>query len=259
MLLRHDRQLRTDQLELSDSYSEVLDEGLVSSDDDSLESDFNDTIPEVDVQDMIELASQIVGNDLNDPARVRLRVTAHPSQRDVEMARDIILEHEHGSRFRLTTDDRRALGVGGRLDDRPFWMEIVDFVTVSVFFIALLRLVRHALSLTSFSTDILQDTIEYIDRSSQGKTAAVQAPAANNSSLLMKFGQVIDQEFPTMGRPWKMAMTLGTFYPYTIISSSLLIASFIFSIFCLTLSVGKRWHNIQQFVISVLKDGENCI
>ncbi|VEU19947.1 DEKNAAC100063 [Brettanomyces naardenensis] len=275
-----------------------------------------DTIPEVNVQDIIDLANQIVrsSSSSDDDATIRFRFPSTPNAMQTELAREIIIQHEiqtngddndgsdgsnnsryyvhrvrdpHDShsvtvRFARTGEpisegQFAAAGPGfGRanLNGRPFWMELADFVTVTMFLVVIFRLIRNALSVTSFSTDILQDTFEFIDfvRDNETESAANSATksrngtnpnnstsAAASSSLIMKFGNVVEKEFPGLGNSWKVILTIATFYPYTIVSSGLLIASFIFSIFCLALSIGKRWHSIQEFFVSIVKNGEDCV
>lgn len=341
--LREDRQLRNEEVELpldyEDSFSgssDSFDSETDETDATSTSSESSEHIPEVSVQDMVDLASEIVRGMTNEGDRtVRFRFPQGRSGMDLQTAREIIVQHEQNARagrntgsnvhhdlgeghgigenyyvhrvnengeedpstLRVTFGDphnhgQNATGGEGR-GIRPFWLELADFITVTLFLIVLLRLIRNALSVTSFSTDILQDTFDFVDQvrreavkvtsgnvSSAGENISTGPLVANatgtnittnnvvvnstmiaknRSSLIMKFGTVIHQTFPHMGPSLQVFFTVATFYAYTVMSSGFLICSLVFSMFCLVLSIGKRWQGIRQFVVSVLRDGSQCI
>jgi len=324
--------LRSDDIysELPDDYSEpVIDElsgEECDSNDANLESENtdiessassagsdsdSDTIPEVTVQDMVNLATQIMQNEQNTNSglrngSVRFRFPQHFDHRDVDLAREIIVRHERNSdasrlasndgqyyihplqtsntsrpsvlvRFRDDQDTGNNMHVRfNRNSEQPFWMSVTDFLTVALMMLILLRIVRSTLSVTSFSSDILQDTFDYIDQMREetaGSTGSLQntitasenlsrellSGNSMNSTLIMRFGGIIDNAFPALRPPYKAVITVFLFYIYTMVSSGFLIASLIFSGFCFTLSVGKRWQDVKKFVAVLWQDGENCV
>lgn len=332
--LRGERVLRSDDAysELPNDYVEpVIEEtsstGFDPSDQESVsdvidnESDSNnndsdsDTIPEVTVEDLVNLATQIMRNEQSGNSNVRngsVRLTfpEHFDNSNVNVAREIIVQHERNSEaprlasndgqyyihpiqssnnpqpsvlVRFRDDQERDQNVQipfARNVEQPFWMGVTDFITVALMMLILLRIVRNTLSVTSFSTDILQDTFDYIDgmrEESMKQTLALENAVATesarlevsnsqvtsndavNSTLIMKFGGIVNQVFPSLKAPYKAMITVLVFYIYTMVSSGFLIASFIFSIFCFTLSVGKRWQDVKKLIAALWQDGEGCI
>ncbi|KAH3669264.1 hypothetical protein OGAPHI_001385 [Ogataea philodendri] len=237
-ILRSARRLRGQLGELGDDYVDIVDEydeGRADWADDA-QSEVEEQIPEVDIQEMVDLANELLRNG-HGQANMRVRA------RNVELAREIILEH----------DRRTGRAPPQRLDDRPLWMKIVDSVTLTLFPIVLLRIVKNLLSVSSFSIDILQDTFDYIDFV-QGVDSS-----SGNVSLLLKFGKIIAEEFPQLGSGFQIVLTLTVFYVYTILFSVFMVISLGFLIMCLLFSLGKRWQSLEKLVVGIVKDGQGCI
>ncbi|KAG7809354.1 hypothetical protein KL921_003351 [Ogataea angusta] len=114
-LLRSSRRLRSNFGELPADYAD--------------ESP-GEEIPQVDVDEMVDLANELMRNGNGTRAGIRVR------PRNIELARDIILEHER----------RAANGTPRRLDDRPLWMKVVDSVTITLFPIIFIRIVKNLLT-----------------------------------------------------------------------------------------------------------------
>ncbi|KAG7899448.1 hypothetical protein KL935_003758 [Ogataea polymorpha] len=221
-LLRSARRLRSYFGELHEDYAE---------------ESHDEEIPQVDIDEMVDLANELMRNGNGTAAGIRVR------PRNIQLARDIILEHER----------RAANGTPRRLDDRPLWMKVLDSVTITLFPIIFIRIVKNLLSVSSFSIDVVQDTFDYIEYV-QGTE-----PARENSSLLMKFGQILMAEFPGLSNNVLIVLTLVVFYVYTILFSMFMVTSFAFLILCLTWSLGKRWQSIEKLVMGIIADGEGCI
>ncbi|KAG7887993.1 hypothetical protein KL936_004011 [Ogataea polymorpha] len=221
-LLRSARRLRSYFGELPEDYAE---------------ESHDEEIPQVDIDEMVDLANELMRNGSGTAAGIRVR------PRNIQLARDIILEHER----------RAANGTPRRLDDRPLWMKVLDSVTITLFPIIFIRIVKNLLSVSSFSIDVVQDTFDYIEYV-QGTE-----PVRENSSLLMKFGQILMAEFPGLSNNVLIVLTLVVFYVYTILFSMFMVTSFAFLILCLTWSLGKRWQSIEKLVMGIIADGEGCI
>ncbi|GMG30543.1 unnamed protein product [Ambrosiozyma monospora] len=312
---------------------------FTSSDGDQFE------IPQVDIQEMIALANELLrdNNDNNNNNRrtgdndtreagrsVSIRFPVMRNQRNLELARAIIEEHERLNRVNnngngtatgtLVEDYRGNLELHRQLanningnnnnnnnnnniraqegnengDNRPFWMKLVDSITITLFPLVIMRIIRCVLSISSFSLDVMQDTFDFIDFMQEaipnatqtvveiteeaavgvvsgivtnGSTAtndtfvnaAGTAAQTATSSLIMKFGMIIMDELPNLNNNIKIALTLTTFYLYTTGFGLFMITSFAFLILCLVFSLGKRWHSVERFVVSIIMDGEECI
>ncbi|GME76755.1 unnamed protein product [Ambrosiozyma monospora] len=312
---------------------------FTSSDGDQFE------IPQVDIQEMIALANELLrdnndsnnnnnahnnDNDTGEADRsVSIRFPVMRNQRNLELARAIIEEHErlnrvnnngngtaadtlvagyHGNlelhrqlannlnrnNINNNNNNRRPREGNGNGDNRPFWMKLVDSITITLFPLVLMRIIRCVLSISSFSLDVMQDTFDFIDfmqeaipnatqtvvETTEGAAAEVVSGIVTNgsiatndtlanaagtaaqtatSSLIMKFGMIIMEELPNLNNNIKIALTLTTFYLYTTGFGLFMITSFAFLILCLVFSLGKRWHSVERFVVSIIMDGEECI
>ncbi|CDK29488.1 unnamed protein product [Kuraishia capsulata CBS 1993] len=179
-------------------------------------------------------------------------------------------------RNELIQEARQNIARGA--DQRALWVRGVDAFINTLFHIVLLRILKNLFSMTSFSKDILKDTEEFISmivdktpgfnfmsnlRFSSGAGGAVDAAssvgesiATGNTTLIMRFGYILAKEFPSWeSYPNSMiAMTLLSFYCYTLVASLFLITSFVFSMLCMTYSIGRRWHTIQTFIVGLFKE-----
>ncbi|ODV83056.1 hypothetical protein CANARDRAFT_30284 [[Candida] arabinofermentans NRRL YB-2248] len=216
------------------------------------------SIPEVDVQEIIDMANEIIRNS-DGSNRTSVRIRRFGRDLDFPTINDPVNVQSMANR--LTA--RRII------DDRPLWMKIADSITFTLFPIILLRGIRNVMSLSSFSIDILQDSFEFIDYVHGSATQALSTTINNatnqmdkstsSSSLIMKFGTIILEEFPNLGENIKIVITLSIFYFYNILFSTYMIASFAFLTLCLVCSVGRRWHSIEKLVVELFKNGEGCL
>lgn len=149
------------------------------------------------------------------------------------------------------------------VNNRPFWLKLVDAATVTLFPMLLARLLRNLFSLTTFTNDIVADTENFIRVTYSHKFKGendrniLSSEDLSKSSLLLKFYDILLKEL-TIFRPESYVLkflTLAVFYIYMVLSSAFVMMSFFFVLLCLTYMFTKRWSYLDKFILRAVRDG----
>lgn len=152
---------------------------------------------------------------------------------------------------------REHLNRNGERD--TIWIKVIDVLGVTLFPMLILRILRNIFSFICFSDDILEDTDSFLTMVQDGDyfRKLAEGQLATNS-LISKFGKIIYQEllnYQTNPSPMVARyLTVFSFYLYTVLTSAFMMISFVFLLFCLTYTIGKRWSGIHTFWVLIAKD-----